>query len=129
MIKRIIIGCLSAIGLFYIAISLYVFVFSDCRSVLKEEINSPDGKYKAEYVQETCKSEPPRISVWVGEHNKSNAMLVFSSIATTTTDLQLTWVRENALHIIYPRALEPTTVNVNHNDVFITYERNDKSRT
>ena len=84
MIKKVIIGIFSAIGVFYLLFTIYFSVFSDCYTIRKGLVASPDGNYVAEHYQEVCETKPSVIKIWQGKHKSDKRTLIFSSIATTT---------------------------------------------
>ena len=122
MIKKLIIGTLSVLGTFYL-VSLLFISFTDCHQLVISEINSPDTKYEVSYYQETCDSSPQKITVWLGERNSNTKLLIFSAVTTTTEKLKLSWISQDELLVSYPSALQPTTINVTHDNIFIKYKR------
>jgi len=121
MVKKTIIWVLSAIGLFYIVVTFYFSVFSDCHVAKKGLATSPDGKYVAKYYQAMCEDEPSKIKIWLGEQNSNKSTLIFSSIATTTENIQMTWLNEVVLHVSYPGSLNPTTTISSVENVHIKF--------
>ncbi len=113
----------------YLAFILYFSIFNDCYNKLQEQVYSPDGKYKVRYFTETCESKPSEIKIWLGESNSDTSLLIFSAIATTTNKIQLTWVNNHELKVIYPGALDPTTINAKPKNVFIKYKRASNNST
>jgi len=109
MVKKTIIWGLSAIGLFYIVVTIYFSIFTDCHVIKKGLATSPDGKYVAKFYQTMCEDEPSKIKIWLGKQNSNKSTLIFSSIATTTENIEMTWPNEIVLHISYPGSLNPTT--------------------
>ena len=122
MIKKIIIGILSALGLFYISFTIFFSVFSDCYTMRKGLVTSPDGEYVAEYYQEVCEDEPSEIKIWLGKQKSDTRTLIFSSIATTTEKIEMSWPGERELRITYPGALNPTNTNSSVDDINITFK-------
>jgi len=122
MIKKITIGTLSVLGAFYL-VSLLFISFTDCHQLIVSEINSPDTKYEVSYYQETCDTSPQKVTVWLGERNSNTKLLIFSAIATTTEKLELSWVNNYELLVTYPGALQPTTIDVTHDNISIKYKR------
>lgn len=124
MIKKIIIGLLSVAGAFYIAMWVYTSFFLDCYSTQINAINSPDGKYEVRYMHKYCESKPNEIKIWLGHVGSNTSTLIFSSIATTTENIQLKWAGNNELHINYPEQLKPnTSLNAQVDNVYIEYNR------
>ena len=127
MLKKIIIGILSAIGLFYVVSTIYFSVFSDCYTIRKGLVASPDGNYVAEHYQKVCETKPSVIKIWLGKHKSDTQTLIFSSIATTTENIQMSWLSDKELYIIYPGALNPTTTNNSVDNVYINFKFTNKS--
>lgn len=124
MIKKIIISILSVAGAFYIATSIYVSFFLDCYTKDINVVNSPNGKIEVRHIQRTCESKPNEIEIWLGHVGSKTSSLIFSSIATTTENIQLRWANDYELHINYPEQLSPTTtLNIPIEKVSIQYNR------
>ncbi|MCG8050268.1 MAG: hypothetical protein JAZ15_03625 [Candidatus Thiodiazotropha endolucinida] len=124
MTKKTIIIILSVVGTFYIAMWLYISFFIDCYTNQINTIRSPNGSLEVKYDQKICKSEPTEIKIWLGRVGSNSSSLIFSSIATTTEYIQLTWSSDSELLINYPEQLKPTHIlNVPVNDVYIKYNR------
>ena len=115
---------LSIAGAFYIAMWIYASFFLDCYVKQINAINSPNGKYEVRYEQKYCESKPNEIKIWLGHVGSNSSTLIFSSIATTTENIQLLWANDRELHINYPELLKPTTsLNVPVDDIYIEYNR------
>ena len=123
MTKKIIIGIFAVIGFLYVLMTIYVTTFVDCRHPVTGETISPNSEYKANYYIEVCDETPPRIQVLIGKINENLQMVVFSSLATTTDKVSLTWRSDTNLLIKYPEALNPDTIHQSMNNVYISYEK------
>jgi len=125
MIKKIAIGLLAVIGLIYVLVTIDVNS-SDCYDIQKAVVTSPDGQYEAKYNQNICGSKPTRMEIFVGGRRSRRSALVFSALATTTEQVQLTWEDNSHLTVAYPESMAPTYTNDRVFDLSIKFRKGEQ---
>ena len=103
--------------------AMFATTFTNCRRPITGETISPSSEYEANYYIEVCDERPTRIKVLINKVNENKQMVIFSSLATTTDKVSLTWRSHTELLIKYPKALNPDTIHKSMNGIFISYQK------
>ena|SRR3990172_7321614 len=134
VLKKIILGVLAAVGIFYIGFSIYTAFFAsiDCTTYRVAKIPSPGKKYLVKQEKRECRSQPGvDMIVWVLEKTREAEQPAFVAPATVVdsgagkpmpVEIGIKWISDTELLITYPQGVTPKSAVDKMGDVAITYQ-------
>lgn len=121
-LKKIALYSLAAIGSAYLLMLVFVSFLSGNVVTLLRSATSPDHQRMAQLVIEQSDSSPTKIiRLSVHRSDTPNRSVSASLSEASTTDIELTWLAERQLEVIYPASLELSNMFDRLDDVEILY--------
>ena len=103
---KILVYVFATIGVIYIALLAFAYN-SSCISYPIKSAVSKNQQRKAELIVNSCKNSMES-SIYLAIYNKSDAKYYTQTEISkaTSTDIDLSWVSENELDVLYPKNLD-----------------------
>jgi hypothetical protein len=117
-VSQVALWVFAIIGLLYVIVTVFFMVVAPrfiCSLEKQSAVNSPDGLFVAKFVQEVCPNgaRKPNSEITLSKGSDPSRWVLLLRVATTTTDVSMTWTEPRKLLITVPEGTATSDFNAN----------------
>jgi hypothetical protein len=117
-VSQVALWVFASIGLLYVVVTVFFMAVAPrfiCGVERQSAVNSPDGLFVAKFVQEVCPkgARKPNSEITLSKSSNPNSWILLLRVATTTTDVSMTWTEPRKLLITVPEGTVTSDFNPN----------------